>query len=127
MAHAKYMENRKWAAGHDAEVERIIRFMAGSIVHIGLANASDDLSMATDYTISVDCGSIGGRIRRPGYWEKYHDVTFRYQVLSGVDTEYAKIMKGTPRWYLYAWMGCDEKLKAWIFIDHGRSTKVWFA
>lgn len=117
MAHAKFGENRKWAAGYDAEIEDIIRQMAGKIVSVDLADEVDDKSLATDYTISVGCGGIGGRVRRPGFWEKYHDVTFRYKVLSGVDTEYDKIMRGSPQWYLYGWASSAGGLHAWLFLD----------
>lgn len=112
-----------WARGHGKEIAKIIRSLAGDILYVRAADEDEDIHKATDIVVGVKEGAIACRIRRPGYLETFGDMTIRYSRPTGTSTEFEKIKKGFGRWYLYAWtvwVGEDEKIESWVFIDLDR-------
>lgn len=110
----------EWARGHGKEIAKIIRSLAGEILDVRAADEDEDIHKATDIVVEVKEGDIACRIRRPGYLEKFGDMTIRYSRPTGTPTEFEKIKKGFGRWYLYmwtVWVGKDEKIESWVFID----------
>lgn len=66
------------------------------------ANLNLDTQHATDFTIIQVNPHIAFRVRETKYQEKYgNQFTIRYQVPSGQDTEFQKIMQGKADWLLY--------------------------
>jgi len=123
--------DKKWADRYLPEIKRVVRKVAGDIIDVSVANASDDQCRATDYIVTVSSGEIACRVRRWQYWQKYGDLTFRHTRPSGMTTEVAKLQQGFARWYLYAWAKDDNTFGAWFFIDldiarsHGIFDKKW--
>jgi hypothetical protein len=112
-----WLKDKSWADMHISEIRNVIRKVAGKIVSIEIASSQEDTKNATDYNILVEFGSIGCRIRRPGVWPQYHDITIRKSRRSGARTELDKIKDGNPKWYLYGWDSSDKSLHAWVFFD----------
>lgn len=116
-----YAKDRSFADKHFIAISRAVKEVAVKILTVNVAPDQDDKERATDYIITADIGTVGCRIRRPGTWNQYKDLTIRYSRASGAETEYSKIMKGYPRWYLYGWSNGDEtRFESWAFIDMNR-------
>lgn len=112
-----YQEDRNFADNHFSAISHAIKSVAAKIIEVKVAPDQDDKERATDYVITADIGTIGCRIRRSGTRKSYKDMTIRYARASGAETEYSKIIKGYPRWYLYAWSDGNDAFEAWAFID----------
>jgi hypothetical protein len=126
-------DDKAWADCFLPEIERIIRSIAGQIVSISVADDDQDRTQGTDYVITVKAGTVACRIRRPTWADREgnerpfteRDLTIRYRRPLGTKTEWAKIMEGWGRWYLYAWAGPDgATLPEWIFVDLDRFRSV---
>lgn len=104
---------KAWADGHQAEIDRVVRGVAGHIVSITPSSFQQDVAEAIDYDITVSSGTMSCRIRRN---PPYRDLTMTTSRPSGCLSEAQKIARGSVRWYLYAW--ADEgRFVDWMFVD----------
>jgi hypothetical protein len=100
-----------WATRYDQRLQ-MITMQALRISR--LASASDDMLRATDFQFLWQSDqpvfNIAGRVRRPSYDIRYpHDITFRYERVNGVRTEWQKIITdGFADFAVYA-IAADEE------------------
>jgi hypothetical protein len=72
-----------------------------------------DLVVLTSGNITIGC-----RLRRPGYFERYpNDITIRSARDSGAKTELSKIVDGWGTWIFYGHLDRDDIIHRWFIID----------
>ncbi len=81
-----------------------------------------DMKNVEDLVLKVETCSIGVRIRRPEYFDKYkHEVTFRAKRDSGAETEWSKILRGEGDLHFYGfanpgWKYC-KCIRRWTLVS----------
>jgi len=115
-----WSNDKSWADRFLPEIKRVVRLMSHKIVRVDIAAIADDERRATDYVVIVEAGNIACRVRKPGVWAKYQELTLRSSRPSGAKTEVAKILEGHGDWYLYGWADSVNTFGAWIFVDLDR-------
>lgn len=115
-----YKHRRKWAMQYDDHIQLII---CKALRVIEAAPALEDMRCNADFQLiysAAPAGRVAARVRSAGEWNKYfHEVTFRFELPSGVATEWQKMLAGYGDWMVYGFAADDEgdRLRAWIVLN----------
>lgn len=104
-----------FARKHLPEFQRVIRQVAGALVHVWEAPQGIDRDEGIDLFATVPSGEIACRVRRASNTHA-RDLTIRRSVPSGWITELEKVRTGCIRWYLYGWAE-NRHFVDWMFVD----------
>ena len=97
------------------QIKQILAKHAGKFLLIQVANMEEDLTQAFDLDVIAGKKThVSVRIRRASI--KFRDITIR-AYNKGHKTEIHKLREGFGDWYLYAWVGDNQKIVEYALID----------
>jgi hypothetical protein len=114
---AKTQVDFQWQQQFEQPIIEIVRRNIASLVTIAIASPQEDMREAADMVIRVKAGTVGVRVRRNAYVNRYRDWTIRYSRPSKALTEWHKLRNGFTDWYFYGWQAQDGNLGDWMLID----------
>lgn len=111
---AAYGRDRQWSDQFIPEIRRIVgpRLLVTSTLEQDREQAAD-LVVLRGKDVTIGC-----RVRRPGYADKYPgQFTIRSHRDSGARTELQKIVDGWGDWLFYGHAGEGATIPVWMIID----------
>jgi hypothetical protein len=99
------------------------------LICVEIADIDEDRKHNTDLLFDVGSGRVAVRVRRIEERLKYNrrnEVTFRFSLSSGVETEFSKLLYGWGDYFLYGWGEDTRKtLPSYVLIDLEKFRGWW--